>query len=168
MLVLGAWLPCGAVPARAADEPVATAPIPPLPRDQPAIVPLHSARPVAAPAKPAPRTAAKPERAAASRQHQRTETNRKKVAADTAAPGKRTKQRPAETGRRAERRKSHTESTEARAARIDQLRPPPDYYRPRRYHYREEIVGPPFPPPWYDRGPPFGGMPYPRRPMPPW
>jgi len=82
-----------------------------------------------------------------------------------------------DAGKRAEQSKSrkptpehHSEHQQAAASR-DQLHPPPEY-QPRRY-YRGDIVpgpdAPPFPPPWYDRGPPFAGMPYgPRGPMPPW
>ncbi|HEX6443085.1 MAG TPA: hypothetical protein VF007_12920 [Stellaceae bacterium] len=171
-LGFAAWLLCGATPSRAADEPVATAPIPPLPRDRPAVVPLHSSPPVAAPAKPAPRTATKPQRAAPSDKRKRAETHHKKP--DNAADARKsTKQHAGETGKRTEPRNSHTPGPEPRPARHetaasrDQLRPPTDY-PPRRYYYRQEIEGPPFPPPWYDRGPPFAGMPYPRGPMRPW
>ena len=171
-LVLASGLLCGAIPSRAADEPVATAPIPPPPRDQPAVVPLHAPSPVATPPKSAPKTAAKPERAAPSHERNRAETHHKKP--DTAAEARKSsKQSPGETGKRAERRNSHQPGPEPRPARRetsasrDQLRPPTDY-PPRRYYYRQEIERPPRPPPWFDRGPPFAGMPYPRGPMPPW
>ena len=168
-LAVAAWLLCGAAPSRAADEPVATAPIPPPPRDHPAIVPLHSPSPVATSSKPAPRTPAKPERAAPPHERKRAETHHKKAAEDR----KSSKQRAGETGKRAERRKSHSPGPEPRpagremAGTRDQLRPPADY-PPRRYYYRQEVGGPPFPPPWFERGPPFAGVPYPRRPMRPW
>ena len=170
-LAFAAWLLCGASASRAADEPVATAPIPPAPRDQPAVVPLHSPPPVA---KPGPKAAAKPERTAPSHENKRAEVRHKKAAErDTGTEaGKSANQRRTETGGRADRRK-HTAGPEpipARreaAASRDQLRPPPGY-PPRRYYYREEIEGPPFPPPWPYRGPPFAAMPYPRGPMPPW
>ena len=173
-LALAAALMWSGLPSRAADEPVATTPIPPPPRDQPAVVPLHSPPPVAVPTKSAPRTAGKPESAASPRERKRTEPHRKKTAtrADSRA-GKSTKQSHTETGRRAELGKPRTAGPEARPARReaaashDQLRPPPEY-PPHRYYYREEIEGPPFPPPWPYRGPPFAAMPYPRGPMPPW
>jgi hypothetical protein len=170
MALAGAVLWSG-LPSRAADEPVATAPIPPPPRDQPATVPLHSPPPVVAPVKPAPKAAAKPERAAASHQPKRAQTRHRKRDAATETR-KSSEQRPGETGKRAERRKwpaDKRETREARreaVARRDRVRSPAAY-RPRRYYYREEVEGP-FPPPWYDRGPPFAAMPYPRGPMPPW
>lgn len=170
-LALAAWLLCGAIPARAADEPVATAPIPPPPTDRPATVPLRSPPAVAAPAKPLPKAAAKSERAAVSQERRHAERHHKKP--DTAADARSTsKRRSRDSAKRAEHRKSDTDRTEPRAtsreitASLDQLRPPTDY-RPRRYYYREEVEGP-FPPQWYERGPPFAGMPYPRGPMPPW
>lgn len=83
-MALAAAVLWSGLPSRAADEPVATAPIPPPPRDQPATVPLHSPPTLATPAKPAPgaapkpQRAAKPDRAAFSHERKRAETRHKK------------------------------------------------------------------------------------------
>jgi hypothetical protein len=158
---------CYAAPLHAADEPVATALIPPPAIMAPAILPKHP-RADLYPAKPAP---AKPPASKSARraahEHERASTDRRKPATHDAA----------EDSKRAERSRLHNAAPERRperqqaAASREQTRPPPDY-RPRRY-YREYIPPgpeePPFPPPWYDRGPPFAGMPYgPRGPTPPW
>ena len=146
----------GVAPSHAADEPVATAPIPPLP-DAPAVVPLPQ-RPEA---KPAPKAVAKAARPPAAREREHASADHRKTAVHD----------PAKSSKRVEQERSRRPAPERRperqqaAASRDQLRPPSDY-RPRRY-YREEMDGPPFPPPWYDRGPPFAAMPYPRGPMPP-
>jgi hypothetical protein len=118
----------------AADEPVATASIPPAPAAPLAGVPKPShlataTHVVVAPTKPALRLV-RP----ASRERANAERRRQVVNGD--------------------------------------LLPPPPDYAPRRY-YRGDIVlgpgGPPLPYPWYDRGPPFAGMPYgPRGPLPAW
>ena len=147
-----------AAPVSGADEPVATAPIPPAVTQPPAQHPLHVSP---NPAKAGPGTA-KPAKPAV-KNHERKSAERHKPAVHDAGG----------TSKRAERGQSHRPAPEPRpehrhaAASRDQLRPPPPDYRPRRY-YREEIEGPPFPPPWYERGPPFAAMPFPREPMPPW
>ncbi len=159
-IVLAGALLLGPTSPRAADEPVATAPIPPLP-DAPAVVPLAQ-RPAVIPAKPAPKTAAKPAGPAATREREHASADHRKPAVHD----------PAKSSKRAEQDRSRRRELERRPERRQAAasRGQPDD-RPRRY-YREDVMtgpgGPPFPPPWYDRGPPFAAMPYPRGPLPPW
>jgi hypothetical protein len=159
-LALATALCCNAAPSRAADEPVATAPIPPpLRAEAPAIVPIS---PRAAPAPTKPAAAIKAAKAPAperKREHSTAERRRPVVrdAAETSRHPKRSASAPAPE-RRPARQQATAIGDEPRAA---------SYRLPRR-DYREEVVRPPFPPPWYDRGPPFAAMPYPRGPMPPW
>jgi hypothetical protein len=154
-----------ASPSRAADEPVATAPIPPpAPSATPLLVPLapHVA---AAPAKATPPKTT--HSASREQKHAKTEHRKPAVRHLAATAAKHAEQRTSRH-RAPERR---VERQEANAGR-EPPRAVPEY-RPRRYYYREEVVGPPFPPPpWYnrgyDRGPPFAAMPHPRGMMPPW
>jgi len=149
-IVLLASLLLASAMARAAPEPVATAPIPPpVPT-----APLATAPPAAtatgtvlSPAKPPSQISPKKSASSASRKH----IDRKAAAAH----------RP---HRKIERRQL-----------VAGASPPP---RPpvRPHYYPGEVVtgpegdGPPFPPPWYDRGRPLAAYPYPgpRGPMPPW
>jgi len=159
-IALAAALLAAGAPARAAEEPVATAPIPPPPAAAtPMVVPL----PRAAPAPPkatlpkpvAPKTAGPAER---ERKPAVTADRRKPAlrnAADAKKRAERDKARASVPGRR-----QTTASREQPRVRAE--------YRPRRYYYREYREGPAYPPPWYDRGPPFAAMPYPRGMMPPW
>jgi hypothetical protein len=162
-LVLAAGLLCYAAPSRAGDEPVATAPIPPPTIAAPATVP-KAPRATRAPAIPTPaKPAVSKSVGPGARGHERASTDRRKPVLHDAA----------EDSKRVERSKSGNPAPERRperqqaAASREQTRSPPDY-RPAPY-YREYMEQPPFAPPWYDRGPPFAGMPYgPRGPMPPW
>jgi hypothetical protein len=158
--LVGALLAAGA-PARAADEPVATATIPPPPpAAAPMVVPLPQ-RAAPAPSKTAaPKTArpAERERKPAVTADRRKPASRN--AADAKKRAEREKARASAPARRPERQ-------QATAAKREQPRVRAEY-RPRRYYYREYQVEPPYPPPWYDRGPPFAAMPYPRGMMPPW
>jgi hypothetical protein len=147
----------GGAPARAAEEPVATATIPPPPpAATPMVVPLPQRAAPVPPKQVAPKTA------------RRTERERKPAAtADRRKPAMRN---AAEASRLAEREKARASASarqQTAAAKREQPRARAEY-RPRRYYYREYRVEPPYPPPWYDRGPPFAAMPYPRGMMPPW
>jgi hypothetical protein len=165
IILAGALLGCGA-PARAAGEPVATAPIPPPPAAAatPMVVPLSQRASPAPPKTTAPKTAApklaRP--AEGERKHTDTVDRRKPPMRDAASPKKQADRSKIQTTPR----ERHAERQPARVRR-EQPRLRAEY-RPPRYYYREYREGPPFPPPWYDRGPPFAAMPYPRGMMPPW
>ena len=163
-IALAAALLAAGAPARAAEEPVATAPIPPPPAAAtPMVVPL----PRAAPAPPkatlpkpvAPKTAGPAER---ERKPAVTADRRKPAMRNAAETSKRTALAKPRTPVRAryQERQQATASRQQPRVRAE--------YRPRRYYYREYREGPAYPPPWYDRGPPFAAMPYPRGMMPPW
>ncbi len=132
----------------AAEEPVATAVIPPLPPPAPPIPSTPKAAAAATPAKPSAPPAAKPGAGAAARkaiEHRHMAAHR--------------------VHRRTEHRRL-----------IAQVAPPPRPAMPPRYYPGppatgpQALEGPSMPPPWYDRGRPLAFYPYPgpRGPMPPW
>ena len=161
-LAAGLLLP---LPARAADEPVATAPIPP----PAATAPQSKTPPQAqlAPRKPAPHASRREaEKKTAHAKRQRGKRSEQAIATTRKHPVIALGERKAPHGTQPQRR---AEPPRTLASREPPPRQPAQ--RPRR-SYREEYMvepaTPPFPPPWYDRGPPFAYMPYPRGPMPPW
>ena len=165
IIVAGALLGFGA-PAQAAGEPVATAPIPPPPAAAatPMVVPLSQRAFPAPPKTTAPKTAAPKLTRPAEGERKRTDTadRRQPAMRDAANPKKQAGSSKAQPTAR----ERHPERQQARVSRErPRLRAE---YRPRRYYYREYRGAPSLPPPWYDRGPPFAAMPYPRGMMPPW
>ena len=98
-VALAGVLLCSAAPSRAADEPIATAPIPPVPM----MVPTTAPQPPR-PAKPVVKTSAKPARPTASRERERSAERRKPVVHDAA-----------QASRRAEQSKSRNPVRERRA-----------------------------------------------------
>lgn len=149
-----------------ADEPVATAPIPPpappvvsapaLPTqpagepDKPAFVKPYAAKPAA----PKPATAAVPAKRPV-RSAARPDRDKNKSAASRHRPSRLPKQ----------------EKPDKQHAAVAASSPPPRHKPARRYYagIPAPIDGPPIPPPWYDRDPSFGGYypgPWRRGPMP--
>jgi len=151
--------------APAAEEPVATAPIPPPVPSAPFIAPTTPATPPPVPKAPMTATPAPKAPATASPAKPPSETSAKKSA--SAAARKQVEHKTAAVHRlhrRSERRQL--------AARFS---PPPRPAMQPRYYSGEPVLGPEaegpsFPPPWYDRGRPLAAYPYPgpRGPMRPW
>jgi hypothetical protein len=156
--------------ARGADEPVASAPIPP-PLPAPYVVPSTPPHPAAAPPHPASTPAANspitkaPGAAMTPAKPLSTEVAKK---SEPAAARKSSEHKTAAAHRPSRHRKVEARRLVAHAS------PPRALQRPRYYAGGTmpgpEVDGPPpFPPPWYDRGRPLAGYPYgPRGPLPPW
>jgi hypothetical protein len=185
--------------ARAADEPVATAPIPPLlaaPSASPPGAPKAPAIPtpigapktlpgpkaiggIASPARPlspsalsaATPSTAPPKATAAPKSSGGLAGPAKPPSLAAAELPKRTLRPPAlpriEPAKRAAAQKPSRPAKRERRLLVARSYPPPASMRPPRYYYPGAPVfnpdndGPPFPPPWYDRGRPLAGYPGP-------
>jgi hypothetical protein len=133
--------------ARAREEPVATAPIPPPVPTAPLATAPPAAKATGTVLSPAKRPAqVSPKKTASS-------ATRKPIERKTAA------HRP--------HRKIERHQLVARASPPPRPPLPPRYY-PGVLMTGPDGDGPPFPPPWYDRGRPLAAYPGPRGPMPPW
>jgi len=171
--------------ARAADEPVATAAIPPpLPVAPPAPAPAAPKAAKAPAATGATATPAKPPSGALSP----VASAARKAAGAIASPAKPASPAGGDLSKRtlhpaalprSEPAKSAVAQKPSRHAKrerhivVARAYPPPAPARPRYYYPGAPVAdpdnsGPPWPPPWYDRGRPLAGYPYPMPPRGPW
>jgi hypothetical protein len=149
--------------ARASAEPVATAVIPPPLADPSARAPSASTPAASA---PAARKAAKASASPAKPSSAGAAELSKRSARHAALP----RNEPAKS---AVAQKPSRHAKRERHIVVARAYPPPAPARPRYYYPGAPVAdpdngGPPWPPPWYDRGRPLAGYPYPMPPRGPW